>query len=118
MAEVILEKLKSFDGDFLTAIERTSELMVGFVEGMAANKDFKFANLLKVVFVLFEHFGGFLKTQDETSLKLNKLENEVDENFFADNKAKEAARHAATYRVQAGAAEGKSICDLKRQNFG
>lgn len=108
--EIIIHKLKSYEGDFVVALDRANELFFGFVEGISINKQFSLSKMVKVITVLFTQFGSFLKIQEENKLKFLKIENDVDSNFFATAQQREIAQHQANFKIQEGAAAGKSIC--------
>ena len=113
---MILAQLHNFRGDFITGLERTNDLMVGFVEGIASNKHFKLQDLVDLVLSLNEKFGFFIKNDDENKIKLNKNENEIDEAFFGGIKDKQRTNYARTFKIQEGAAAGTSIGVIISEN--
>jgi hypothetical protein len=116
LLELVLERLKSFEGDFVTGLERTGDLMLGFVEGLSTNNHISLSESIDLVLQVHDKFGFFIKKDQENKVKFSKVENEIDEGFFKSFENRQRANYEKTFRIQEGAAEGKSIRTVISQN--
>ena len=100
-----------FNGDFIEGVSRLNNLLSGLAEGFARNSKISFADAL-VVFLAYEQkFATRIQLNDGNQKSLRKLSNEIDEELFSSPRAL-AGKRAETFKIQEGAAEGKSICKL------
>lgn len=118
LAEIVVTKLREFEGDFLAGLERTHELFVGFSEGVMKNTALNLSEILVILDTFYARFGGFLATKDANKVRLKAVENETDNSFFDSSITKERLRLQATFKIQDGAASGKSVRKLISETRG